>query len=221
MNQMSIGEFMQQLRKQKNLTQRELAERIGVSDKTISKWETGNSIPDTSMLMSLCSALDISVNELLSCEKLPPEDYSKKAEENMMSLLKENETNRKSNVTNLIVGCVLFVLAFLFMYLSLFGFTLGGLPGFIDLPSFLELAIVCIACIFLSGAKGKAEIIKVLQKGLLPAGALIFLFSLLVLMYNLEDFSVLGPSMAVAVLPAIYALAIYVVLIPVSKRLEN
>ena len=90
----SIGEFIQQLRKDKGMTQKELAEIIGMSDKTISKWESGNSLPDTSVLVSLCKALDISVNELLSCEKIPPEDYSKKAEENIMTLMKENEEQK-------------------------------------------------------------------------------------------------------------------------------
>ena len=93
----SIGEFIQILRKEKGLTQKELAEIIGLSDKTISKWENGNSLPDTSMLLPLCKALDVSVNELLSCERIPPEDYSMKAEENIMALLQENQNNKKSD----------------------------------------------------------------------------------------------------------------------------
>ena len=60
-------------------------------DKTISKWENGNSIPDTSILNELCATLDINVNELLSGEKLTPEIYSIKAEENMMNLLEDNQ----------------------------------------------------------------------------------------------------------------------------------
>jgi len=63
MSQNQIGNFIQQLRKEKGLTQKELGNAVGVSDKTISKWENSNSIPDTSMLPALCEALDISVNE--------------------------------------------------------------------------------------------------------------------------------------------------------------
>ena len=74
-----IGKFIQEIRKEKGLTQKELAELIGVSDKTISKWENGNSSPDTSMLMSLSEALEITVNELFSADKISPENYSIKA----------------------------------------------------------------------------------------------------------------------------------------------
>ena len=76
MSDNKIGSFIQLSRKEKGLTQKDLAEQIGVSDKTISKWENGNSVPDTAILNSLCEALDISVNELLSGEKLPVENYS-------------------------------------------------------------------------------------------------------------------------------------------------
>ena len=73
MSQNNIGEFIQQSRKARGFTQKDLGDRIGVSDKTISKWENGNSIPDTSILNELCATLDINVNELLSGEKLTPE----------------------------------------------------------------------------------------------------------------------------------------------------
>ena len=95
MNQNRIGEFIQRSRKEKGWTQKELAEQIGVSDKTISKWENGNSVPDTGILTSLCEVLEISVNELISGEKLPSEDYTKKAEENIMNLLQENQERKK------------------------------------------------------------------------------------------------------------------------------
>ena len=94
MEQEKIGKFILEIRKQKGLPQKELAEKIGVSDKTISKWECGNSIPDTTYLESLCNSLDISVNELLSGQCLSDESYSEKAEENIMALMKENESNK-------------------------------------------------------------------------------------------------------------------------------
>lgn len=95
MSQNNIGEFIQQSRKAKGFTQKDLGDRIGVSDKTISKWENGNSIPDTSILNELCATLDINVNELLSGEKLTPEIYSMKAEENMMNLLEDNQKQQR------------------------------------------------------------------------------------------------------------------------------
>ena len=81
MDQTRIGTFIAVLRKEKGLTQKELAEQIGISDKTVSKWETGNGMPDIAYLSPLCEVLDINVNELLSGEKLPSEEYLGKAEE--------------------------------------------------------------------------------------------------------------------------------------------
>lgn len=75
MDQTRIGTFIAVLRKEKGLTQKELAEQIGISDKTVSKWETGNGMPDIAYLSPLCEVLDINVNELLSGEKLPSEEY--------------------------------------------------------------------------------------------------------------------------------------------------
>lgn len=85
----NIGQFISQLRKQKGMTQKELADIVGVSDKTISKWEHVKSLPDTALLLTLCKALDISVNELVTCKKLLKEEYSENAEVNMMNLLRE------------------------------------------------------------------------------------------------------------------------------------
>lgn len=67
-----------------NLTQRQLADALSISDKTISKWECGKGLPEASLMLPLCEALDITVNDLLSGEKVFSTDYQKKAEENMM-----------------------------------------------------------------------------------------------------------------------------------------
>ena len=82
MDQIKTGKFIAEERKNKKLTQRQLAEILNISDKTISKWETGNGFPEISLLQPLCRALDISVNELLSGERLSEDEYKKKAEEN-------------------------------------------------------------------------------------------------------------------------------------------
>lgn len=88
MDQIKIGQFIARMRKEKNLTQRQLADILDISDKTISKWETGNGLPDVSLMMPLCETLTISVNELLSGKRLVDRDYKDKAEENMFALLK-------------------------------------------------------------------------------------------------------------------------------------
>lgn len=84
------GEFIAELRKEKNLTQQALAEKIFVSEKTISKWECGKGFPDTSLILPLCEVLDISANELLAGQKLSKEEYKQKAEENIVELAKQN-----------------------------------------------------------------------------------------------------------------------------------
>ena len=95
MDQVKIGNFIATLRKEKKMTQKELAETIGVSDKAISKWENGKGMPELSMLMPLCQVLQINVNELLSGERLSDDSFSMKAEENIMNLIREKEENRK------------------------------------------------------------------------------------------------------------------------------
>ena len=69
MNQLATGKFISQKRKQKNLTQEQLAEKLGVSNKTVSKWETGKCMPDYSVVKALCDELEITVAELMDGEK--------------------------------------------------------------------------------------------------------------------------------------------------------
>ena len=104
MDQIKTGKFISEMRKQKNLTQREFADIIGISDKTVSKWECGNGMPEVSLMMPICEALQINLNELFSGEKLTDADYKKKAEENMMNLVKEKEEIKKNIVGGKVLG---------------------------------------------------------------------------------------------------------------------
>lgn len=88
-NQIKIGQFITQIRKELGYTQKELAEQIGVTDKTISKWETGNRLPDASLLMDLCRVLKVDVNELLKGERVCPESYAQNAKDNLVDLVEE------------------------------------------------------------------------------------------------------------------------------------
>ena len=95
MEHKKIGKFIAQQRKDKQMTQKQLGEALGISDKTVLKWECGNGLPDISMIMPLCQLLGINVNELLSGEHLTQDTYNGKAEENMMDLIKDNEKHKK------------------------------------------------------------------------------------------------------------------------------
>ena len=221
MKENRMGSFIQLSRKEKGMTQKELAEQIGVSDKTISKWENGNSVPDTEILSSLCQSLDISVNELLSGEKLPVESYPQRAEENMMNLLKENEDNRKNSTIQLIVGIVLGILTLILLLGITGGVGLHALVWFIDLPSLLGIILICAAVVLCSGVRGKREVFCVVQKAVIPAGIFMALTAGVVLLSSLDDVTYIGPNLAVAFLSLTYAVLIYLILIPVNKHLEH
>lgn len=93
MNQEKIGRFIAKCRKEKNMTQQELAELLGVTDRAVSNWENGKNMPDLSLFKSLCNILDITMNELLSGEKLSKENYQEKFEENILDTI--NYSNKR------------------------------------------------------------------------------------------------------------------------------
>ena len=86
MEQDKIGAFIAQCRKEAGYTQAALGEKLGISDRAVSKWETGKNMPDASLMLELCSLLHITVNELLSGERLDQEGYQQKAEEHLLEL---------------------------------------------------------------------------------------------------------------------------------------
>lgn len=91
MDQIKIGKFISKCRKEKSLTQMQLAEKLGITDRAISKWETGKSLPDSSIMLELCEILGITVNDLLSGEVVTMSNYNEKLEKNLISMVKEKE----------------------------------------------------------------------------------------------------------------------------------
>lgn len=83
MEMISIGKFIASLRKEKNLTQEQLGEKLGVTNKTVSRWETGTYLPPAEMLLSMSELFSVSINEILSGRRLSDEEYKKSAEENL------------------------------------------------------------------------------------------------------------------------------------------
>ncbi|MGN0413745.1 MAG: helix-turn-helix domain-containing protein [Lachnospiraceae bacterium] len=217
MNQEKISYFIQQTRKEHGMTQKELADKLGISDKTVSKWETGKGMPDMDFLVPLCSALDINVNELLSGEKLSLTNYSEKAEENMMNLLKENEEHKKGTLLQNVLGILLALLA-LGSMMVMPGNT--SITWFLDAYTLIELVLICGACVLLSGARTKQGIVEVIRMSVIPAGVLISMVGVVLALGSLSDVSKLGPTICVIALSVIYALLIYLILIPVSKRMK-
>ena len=122
MDQVKIGRFIAARRKSANLTQMQLAEKLNITDRAVSKWETGKTMPDSSIMLELCSALDITVNELLSGEKINMENNNQKNEQLLLDMAKELEQKNKTiwssmwaimivSMTALIAG--IFIAAFL------------------------------------------------------------------------------------------------------------
>ena len=95
MDQLKIGKFIAECRKQKQLTQLQLADKLGITDKAISKWERGIAMPDTSIMLELCDILCISVNELLNGERINMDNSNKKNEQLLLDMVKELETKNK------------------------------------------------------------------------------------------------------------------------------
>ena len=96
MDQLKIGKFIADCRKQKDLTQMQLAEKLDITDKAISKWERGIAMPDSSIMLELCDILGISVNELLSGEKISMENNNQKNEQLLLDMAKELERKNKT-----------------------------------------------------------------------------------------------------------------------------
>ena len=115
MDQIKVGKFILKCRKEKGLTQEQLAEKIGVTSKSISRWENGKTMPDYSLLKDLCQELDINVNELLSGEDIKDKDYINKSEENLIKLRKQIDNRKK----------VLTIISYVFMAIIIITFIIN------------------------------------------------------------------------------------------------
>lgn len=141
MDQVKTGEFIAQMRKEKNLTQNELAEKLNISNKTVSKWETGKGMPEVSLMLPLCEVLGITVNELLSGENITSENYNAKAEENFISIIKEKEYNKKKITIALIVMAIALACAI----------ALCSVVEYTELPTYATVILITVAMILMFG----------------------------------------------------------------------
>ena len=120
MDQVKIGKFIAELRKEKNMTQQQLGDKIGVSFKTISKWENGRGLPDLSLMKPLCDELGISINEFISGEKIDKKEYQDKFEENVLNTINysQRQIKKARNKFAIIMGIIIL---FLITFGTLFG----------------------------------------------------------------------------------------------------
>ena len=101
MDQIKIGRFISECRRNTNLTQAQLAEKLNITDRAVSKWENGKSLPDSAIMLELCSILGITVNELLNGEKIDMENNEKKNEQLLIDMAKEVEQKNKTIWTSM------------------------------------------------------------------------------------------------------------------------
>lgn len=151
MEQAKIGKFIAVVRKAQGLTQRQLAGMLSISDKTVSKWECGKGLPEVSLLLPLCDTLNITVNDLLSGEKVSENDYQKKAEENMIDLIKENEENKKRMALSVICGIITVIAVC----------SLTVIASYIELLAIARIALVMFAVVTAVVGIGAAAILDV------------------------------------------------------------
>ena len=121
MDQIKIGKFIQEKRKEKSLTQSELAEKLNVSDRAVSKWENGNCIPDVSNIQELCKILNITINDLFSGCVVDMKDNEKKLEENLLEMIKIKEQRDKELlILETFIGVIVSMIMFLCIMIASF-----------------------------------------------------------------------------------------------------
>ena len=249
-DQQKTGKLIAESRKQQNLTQKDLAEQLGISDKTISKWETGRGMPDVSVIPELCEILHLTSNELLAGERLDSaESFNKKAEENIMELMKTNQKVNEKSWGSFVGGFIGLVLLFVYII------SIGGLKGdflirFIDLPSLFCVCGVTFLILVASGQfksffvgiamafkktsiavegiskddyekRTSYEAIKTAITANLFGGLFGTLTSIMYMLTQITDPSSVGPAFAVALIAMFYGLFFAILLLPIRERLSR
>ena len=143
MDQLKIGKFIAECRKKENLTQMQLAEKLNITDRAVSKWETGKAMPDSSIMLELCDALKITVNDLLSGEVVTMDNYNKELENNLLDMIKQKEQADKR---------LLSVEVFIGITSTIVLVTLGFVAAFIQMETWLKISLIVFGFIlFLAG----------------------------------------------------------------------
>lgn len=138
MNQVKIGRFIAERRKNVNLTQMQLAEKLNITDRAVSKWETGRSLPDSSIMLKLCDVLGISVNDLLCGEVVTVDHYNKKLENNLLEMIKlKQEADRRLLAMEVFIGIAATIALF----------TLLLIASFLPMAAWLRVSLIIVGII--------------------------------------------------------------------------
>jgi len=152
MDQVKIGKFIAQRRKQANLTQMQLAEKLNITDRAISKWETGKSLPDASIMLELCGLLGITVNDLLSGEVVIMDNYNENIEKNLLEMVKQKEeADKKLLHLEILIG--------IFSIIILLGFVFSA--AFVPMADWLRIVLIVVG--FATAMVGICYAVKIEQ----------------------------------------------------------
>ena len=143
MDQVKIGRFIAERRKSANLTQMQLAETLGITDRAVSKWENGKSLPDSSIMVELCDVLDITVNDLLSGEVVTMDNYNKELEKNLLDALKQKEqADKRLLAVEVVIGITATAVLFALIFVA----------AFVQMETWVRVALVVLGfALFLAG----------------------------------------------------------------------
>ncbi len=143
MDQMKIGKFIAECRKKNGLTQIQLADKLGITDRAVSKWENGRSLPDSSIMLDLCDILKINVNDLLSGEVVSMDNYDKSLEENLLKMVKEKEKSdeRLLNV-EIIFGVVGLILCLALIFVGCYVPMVSWLRAVLCITGFIFIFVI-------------------------------------------------------------------------------
>lgn len=150
MDQKLTGQFIAKIRKEKGFTQKQLAEILMISDKTVSKWETGGGLPEVSLMLPLCKTLGITVNELLSGKRLSSSEYKQNAEENLMNLIQERKENKRKLILEVIIVFITLLAACTLILVS----------GLAELPTGWRIALIAIAIVVMASGIAVAAVLE-------------------------------------------------------------
>lgn len=161
MDQIKIGKFIAERRKEKKLTQIKLAEMLGITDRAISKWENGKAMPDSSIMLELCEILGITVNELLSGELIMKNEYNEKLEQNLIEMVKEKEKSDKRLLRlEIVIGYISSITFLILIFVASFVEMQNGIRILLIAFGIITFAIGMYNCIKIEQTAGYYECAK-------------------------------------------------------------
>lgn len=158
MNQVKIGKFIAECRKKNGLTQMQLAEKLNITDRAVSKWENGKSLPDSSIMLDLCELLNISINDLLSGEVVTVNNYDENLEKNLIKMVKEKENADERLLSiEIVMGVVGVILCLALIFVACYVPMVSWLKIVLGVTGFVFLFVIAFCLLKIEQVAGYYE----------------------------------------------------------------